>query len=258
MASRKISLKIRKTHRYLGLFLGIQFLFWTVIFGCSNDEDSPKPISTSINKIMTLGASRVEGSRPDYESFRYNLWKNLIENNWTFDFIGSQSDEAFYPSFKGLEFDIDHEGRGGWTSGQILDDIGDWLTETGPPDIVLFSSPGGNDALEQLSYSEAVSNINSIIDVIQSSNPNCIIIIEQMAPGHSEIMTTELTNFWNQIQQEVLDIAENKTTVNSQVVTIDMFTGFGDNFLADDVHYNEDGAEFIADRYYKILENLLD
>ena len=231
---------------------------FSVVFGCSNDEDSPKPISTSINKIMTLGASRVEGSRPDYESFRYNLWKNLIENNWTFDFIGSQSDEAFYPSYNGFDFDIDHEGRGGWTSGQILDGVGDWLTETGPPDIVLFSSPGGNDALEQLSYSEAVSNINSIIDVIQSSNPNCIIIIEQMAPGHSEIMTTELTNFWNQIQQEVLEIAENKTTENSQVIAIDMFTGFVDNFLADDVHYNEDGAEFIANRYYKILENLLD
>ena len=230
----------------------------SLTFGCSNDEDSPKPISTSINKIMTLGASRVEGSRPDYESFRYDLWKNLIENNWTFDFIGTQSDEASYPYFNGFDFDIDHEGRGGWTSGQILDGIGDWLTETGPPDIVLFSSPGGNDALEQLSYSEAVSNINSIIDVIQSSNPNCIIIIEQMAPGHSEIMTTELTNFWNQMQEEVLDIAENKTTINSQVIAIDMFTGFGDNFLADDVHYNEDGAKFISDRYYKTIINLLD
>ena len=233
------------------------FIF-SLIFGCSNDKDSPKPISTSINKIMTLGASRVEGSRPDYESFRFNLWKNMIENNWTFDFIGTQSDEASYPPFNGFDFDIDHEGRGGWTSGQILDGIGDWLTETGPPDIVLFSSPGGNDALEQLSYSEAVSNINSIIDVIQSSNPNCIIIIEQMAPGHSEIMTTELTNFWNQMQEEVLDMAENKTTINSQVIAIDMFTGFGDNFLADDVHYNEDGAEFIADRYYKTIINLLD
>ncbi len=230
----------------------------SILLGCSNDEDSPKPISTSINKIMTLGASRVEGSRPDYESFRYDLWRSLIEHNWTFDFIGTRSDETFYPSFNGLDFDIDHEGRGGWTSGEILNGLDNWLEETGPPDIVLFSSPGGNDALEQLSYSEAVSNINSIIDVIQSSNPNCIIIIEQMAPGHSEIMTTELTNFWNQIQQEVLDIAENKTTVNSQVIAIDMFTGFGDNFLADDVHYNEDGAEFIANRYYKILENLLD
>ena len=175
----------------------------SLILGCSNDQDSPKPLSTSINKIMTLGASRVEGSRPDYESFRYNLWKNLIENNWTFDFIGTQSDQASYPSFNGLDFDIDHEGRGGWTSGEILDGLNDWLTETGPPDIVLFSSPGGNDALQELSYSEAVSNISSIIDIIQSNNPNCIIIIEQMAPGRSNIMTSELTYFWNKIQQDV-------------------------------------------------------
>jgi len=30
MVNRHLSLKIRKTHRYLGLFIGIQFLFWTI------------------------------------------------------------------------------------------------------------------------------------------------------------------------------------------------------------------------------------
>lgn len=30
MVNRKTALKIRSTHRYLGLFLGIQFLFWTI------------------------------------------------------------------------------------------------------------------------------------------------------------------------------------------------------------------------------------
>jgi len=30
MVNRQTALKIRKTHRYLGLFLGIQFLFWTI------------------------------------------------------------------------------------------------------------------------------------------------------------------------------------------------------------------------------------
>lgn len=30
MVNRKTAIKIRKTHRYLGLFLGIQFLFWTI------------------------------------------------------------------------------------------------------------------------------------------------------------------------------------------------------------------------------------
>ena len=30
MVNRHTALKIRKTHRYLGLFLGVQFLFWTI------------------------------------------------------------------------------------------------------------------------------------------------------------------------------------------------------------------------------------
>ncbi|QOD61842.1 PepSY domain-containing protein [Polaribacter haliotis] len=30
MVNRRAALKIRKTHRYLGLFLGVQFLFWTI------------------------------------------------------------------------------------------------------------------------------------------------------------------------------------------------------------------------------------
>ena len=30
MVNRYTALKIRKTHRYLGLFLGIQFLLWTI------------------------------------------------------------------------------------------------------------------------------------------------------------------------------------------------------------------------------------
>jgi len=30
MVNRKTGLKIRKTHRYLGLFLGVQFLLWTI------------------------------------------------------------------------------------------------------------------------------------------------------------------------------------------------------------------------------------
>jgi hypothetical protein len=30
MVKRKTALKIRKTHRYLGIFLGIQFLMWAI------------------------------------------------------------------------------------------------------------------------------------------------------------------------------------------------------------------------------------
>ena len=42
MVKRKTALKIRKTHRYLGLFLGVQFLFWTIsgmYFSWTNIDD---------------------------------------------------------------------------------------------------------------------------------------------------------------------------------------------------------------------------
>jgi len=224
----------------------------------TNDDMTPKPQSNSINKIMPLGASRVEGARPEYESYRYELWKDLTENDWIFDFIGTQSDEASYPEFESSSFDIDHEGRGGWTSGEILDGLDEWLNQTGSPDIVLLSSPGGNDALQGLSYSQAVSNIHSIIDVLQDDNPNITIIIEQMAPAQIDIMTAELTDFFGQMQSEVLNLANNKTTVTSQVISIDMVTGFNDDLLADDVHYNEAGAEFIADKYYDVLRDVME
>ena len=84
------------------------------------------------------------------------------------------------------------------------------------------------------------------------------IIIEQMAPGRSDIMTTELTDFFEQMQQEVLIMTTGQTTSTSKVLSVDLFTGFNNDLLADDVHYNESGADFIANRYYNVLVNILE
>ena len=239
------------------LVLGISLMMFNA---CDKDDDSTTPIpqSTSINKILPLGASRVEGARPEFESFRYELWKDLKENDWTFDFIGTQSDNASYTTFNSENFDINHEGRGGWTSGEILSGLNGWLSQTGSPDIVLFSSPGGNDILNGQDYNQTISNVNAIIDALQANNSNVTIIIEQLAPGRSDFMTTELTNAFNQMLQDVLTIAANQTTTTSQVIAVDMSTGFNDTHLADEVHYNEAGAEFIATRYYNVLINVLE
>lgn len=209
------------------------------------------------NKILPLGASRVDGARPIFESYRYELWKRLIDGGHSFDLIGSNTDEADYPNYANQMFDRDHSGYGGLTSGQILANLNAWLNQAGTPDIVLLSSPGGNDALLNLPYNDAVANINSIVDILQERNPNVTIIIEQLAPGMSSIMTPTLTSYMQQMQQEVVTIANNQTTATSQVLTVDMFTGFNDSLLADDVHYNQAGAEFIAARYYAVLLNIL-
>jgi lysophospholipase L1-like esterase len=207
---------------------------------------------------MCLGASRVAGDKPNHESFRYELWKDLIENNWTFDFIGTQTDAASYSMFNNRNFDIDHEGRSGYTSSQILNNITNWIAVTGVPDIVLFSSPGGNDGLQNLPYQQTISNIKAIVALLQQANPTITIVIEQLAPARSDIMSVELTNYFNQLLEDVLTIASENTTTSSQVIAVDMFTNFTDNLLADDVHYNTAGANFIADRYYTLLKTILE
>ncbi|TXD53216.1 hypothetical protein [Polaribacter sp. IC066] len=91
----------------------------------------------------------------------------MIESNCVFDFIGTQSDEAFYPTFTKRTFDIDHEGRSGWTSGEILNIITNSLNQTGTPDIVLYSAPVGNDALQNLPYEQAILNIKAIVTALK-------------------------------------------------------------------------------------------
>lgn len=227
---------------------------------CNDTEDDGSPEFTPSEiaiKVMPLGASRVEGARPNFESYRYELWKLMIAANWDIDLVGTMEEEASYPSFNGFGFDNDHEGRGGWTSGEILSGISEWLNAVATPDIVLISSPGGNDALTNLSYDQAVSNVNAIIDILQAANPNITIVIEQMASATSSIMTTELRAFMEQMNEEVTEIATEKSNVNSEVLTVDMSTGFQDNMLADDVHYNEEGAQFIAERYFEVLSEII-
>ncbi|GAB5410434.1 MAG: hypothetical protein BalsKO_27990 [Balneolaceae bacterium] len=207
---------------------------------------------------MPLGASRVEGARPVFESYRYELWKLLVDGGWEFDFIGTKKDDFPYEDYAELSFDNDHEGRSGFTSVQILAEIEEWIEIAGAPDIVLFSSPGGNDILgESATYSEILSNINNIIDIIQESNPNVTIVIEKLAPGKTIFMTEELQEAFDRMQEDVVTISEIQTTNTSKVITVDMATGFDDSHLADVIHYNEKGALFIAERYYDILVDIL-
>lgn len=211
------------------------------------------------NLILPLGASRVQGSPPDYYSYRRDLWKLLIDGGWTFDFLGSQEDAYAYPLYGAdCEFDPNHEGHSGYTSGEILSELPSWLNQYPAPDIVLFSSPGGNDALDLLPYSDAIDNINAILDTLQSRNPNITIVIEQMAPPNSWLLVPPLSTYYNDIHQDVLAMAAAHTTATSTVTVVDMATGFDNDMLADPIHYNPLGAAHIAARYYDVLTDLLE
>jgi hypothetical protein len=247
---RQASLMLLTLHQLL--LVGV-FLFTACVIEGIEAPYNPN----SKNKILNLGASRAAGARPVHESYRYELWKDLIDNHWEFDFIGTKEDYSFYPAYGGLAFDKDHEARPGWTSFEILDGLPKWLEETGSPDIVLFSTPGGNDALLNLDYSKTIKHIHSIVDTLQANNPKVTILIEQMAPPRSTKMEPPLSTYVSNLQQDVVSIAAQKSNDSSLVIAVDMYTGFSDSLLKDGVHYNELGARFIAERYYEVLQTVL-
>ena len=235
-----------------------------LLIGCQSDQldqiNANKEENTNDipNKIMPLGASRVQGLTPLFESYRFELWKDLIDGGWDFDYIGTETETGSYPNYENLSFDPDHQGKMSWTSEKIFEELESILHETGYPDIVLFSSPGGNDILDGLPYENVIENINDIIDLFQDRNPNIVILIEQLAPGKTSFMTPELTLIFDKAVLDVETIAQEQTDENSLVIPVNMFEGFDDRYLADDIHYNTEGAEFIAQRYYEVLENVLE
>ncbi|MEM9778018.1 MAG: GDSL-type esterase/lipase family protein [Chloroflexota bacterium] len=231
-----------------------EFIYLPLIVAPSDgsDAESGFPAGT---KIMPLGDSRVQGNPPAHESYRYELWKNLIDNGWTFDFVGTRTDGASYDDYTGQMFDIDHEGTSGATTTDILNTLDSYQTDQSSPefDVVLLGI-GGNDLLQMQDPADVIVRINQIIDDLQAINPDVVIFVEQIAPGLSLLISSDLMMQFAAFNGEIATLAVEQTNSTSTVIAIDMNDGWSDAFLADPVHYNAAGAKFIADKYDAALE----
>ena len=210
------------------------------------------PTQENVLSILPLGDSRVEGARPEYESYRYELWKNLVANDWSIDLVGTRKDEGHYANFNNLSFDADHEGTGGAQTSDILTTLAKIGSENIPQVILL--GIGGNDLLDgQKTVAATIANIQEIIDILQTGNPQATIFLEQIAPGRSDFMTEATTAILNQFNEQIMEIGNAKTTTTSKVIIVNMAKDWSDDNMADEVHYNEVGAKVVADRYFEAM-----
>ena len=155
----------------------------------------------------------------------------------------------------GASFDRDHEGIGGIESEEMLNNIEEVLLQSNHLDAVLLCI-GGNDLLGGDNPQTVIDNIGLIIDEIQNRFPNIIIFLEQIAPGNNEIMTYNFTQKLSEFNDLIYNTASTYSSQNSSVIPVDMSTNFNENLLADDVHYNQDGAVFIAEQYYSNISTV--
>ncbi len=241
-------------------------LFSLIVFlllACGNEDESVTPsspsgtdaIAESQIAILALGDSRVEGARPFFESYRYELWKNLISANYDINFIGPFEDEASYPPFMGLDFDDEHAGIGGDTTEDVLSRLNQALNSSSrPPDVVILGI-GGNDILNGASVEGTIDNINTIIDGIQAANGNVTIFLEQITGVRTDINGADALNaLIPGMNESIAAVASAQTTSTSNVITVNMNTDFPDTLFIDDVHFNEAGAKEVADRYFAAFD----
>ena len=228
----------------------------------SDDPDSDMPQSqlcSSENpcKILTISDSRGVCHPSLFETYRYPFWKELIAANYSFDLIGPESDSCGYEPFEGYSFDPDHGAIGGAHTTDILTRLeNDFYPQDS--DILLLGI-GGNDLLGGDSIAFTIENISSIIDYFMGYNNDTIILIEQLAPASDFIMTEELTqiliNFNSEISQLILDYRMQ----GQEVYGVNMYEQWQSNeYLADDYHYNEAGAQEVALRYFNALVSNLE
>lgn len=232
-------------------------LWMLALSACTANEtmnDNMLVVSTSKNKILTLGDSRVEGGSPEFESYRYELWKKLLGLQREFDLIGPFKDDVGFPNFNGKAFDNDHGGVGGDTTLGIIERYTE-AKANGIPDIVLLGI-GGNDITGGATVAEVVANMGRIIDLIYTDNPSAVVLVEIIAGANpNSSLGQSLNGLVNQFGAQLIVLAQQKSTSTFKVIPVDMNTNFTNNasYYADQVHYSQLGAREIADRYFVAL-----
>lgn len=226
-------------------------------------------------KIVAIGDS-ITQSNLEHASYRYPLWKKLIDGGYDFDLVGTQhvnsnqtagtgsvtGPQVGQDDYKGKSFDPDHEGYWGETAGQVLTRLQTsllTLTNDGKaPDVALIHL-GTNDMLatgdSATKVQGAISSIEDIIDLLRVQNPNVAVIVAKVIPYASDSSGQIV------LLNDVIDkLDETKGTADSPVVIVDQYTGFNatvgvDSF--DGIHPNASGEEKIASKFFGELQKII-
>jgi lysophospholipase L1-like esterase len=204
------------------------------------------PTQGRILKVMPLGNSITEGyTIPG--GYRLKLWQNL-ENaglECGVDLVGSLHNN----STADLD-DPDHEGHSGWTTGQILADIDNFMA-LATPDIVMMHL-GTND-IAQGTEDETPANLRALIDHISGALPaDGKLYVAEIIPIGGVGNGVSLA--YNQM---IADAVTEKQNQGLPVYLVDAYSIWpaGDSFYIDDwTHPNQQGYNALGDFWFDVIK----
>ncbi len=227
-------------------------------------------------RIVCMGNSITQGNinkttnTLNQLSYRPAFWEKLDSAGIDIDMVGytnlwfdEKSNNLVTPpvsKYTGHVFDRDHDAYYGITSSGLLNGNPStgWTGAALPSLAIRLNSYTADIALLHIGTNDAdnivtttVSNIKAIIDALRVKNPNVVVFV-------AKTITT-----WKAINNYVNQIAIDKNTIQSPVITVDLATGFiNDTSLPgcmtyDWVHPNPLGQEFMAKRWFAAIQKQL-
>lgn len=187
-----------------------------------------------------------------FESYRYDLWKKLLDHEIDFDFVGTIEDSYEYQDYLNTTFDSNHQGVGGIETEGVIASLRSVLFSIESPDVVLLGI-GINDLLADDPPSKVIKNVLVIVNMLRRSNPNVTILIEQIPPVRADMMSSELSARLLVYNSMIERLSYLKSNPSSRIIPIDMYTDFSESYFADEAHYNAEGANFVAQKYFDAL-----
>ena len=209
--------------------------------------DPGPPPAPRTYRIMPFGDSITEGDG-GHVSYRYWLYKRLTADGRLINMVGSRNG-VFRGTPLYTDFDMDHEGHWGWTTGELAARAAEWAAAN-PPDFALLHV-GTNDALRGLNLDESAANVATIVGALRQANPAVKIALAQVIDTASRPANIRT---WN---ARIPALAASLSTAASPVVVVDQFTGFDPlTETYDGIHPNEAGEKKLADKFHSALTSL--
>lgn len=207
-------------------------------------------------KILPLGDSITCASKYKV-SYRYPLWKHLVDAGKQVEFVGSQFRKGNggrdWMPYKGQHFPARNEGHSGWRADQILKGLENgeagmdrWIKGY-IPDIALIHL-GTNDVYQSQSAESTRDDIEQIISKLRARAPKIKIVVAKIIP-------MRMNNGVPHLNQLLARLVSKLTTANSPVVSVDMYSGFSihTDMQKDKIHPNAKGEEKMAKRWFDVL-----